>query len=83
VKAACPGYGADFLRIPCRNGRDIIPGQAMPQIPPDVMLTSQRFLMPAVICLMAVIAAVFYVRTAQDDVDRYPRCFIEDCSHLN
>lgn len=52
-------------------------------MPPDATPKSQRYLMPVVICLMAVIAAVFYVRSAQDDVDRYPRCFIEDCSHLN
>ncbi|WP_158808843.1 hypothetical protein [Beijerinckia sp. L45] len=55
----------------------------MPQTPANPIPVSSRFLMPAVICLMFVIAAVFYVRTAQDDVDRYPRCFIEDCGHLN
>jgi hypothetical protein len=42
-----------------------------------------RFVMPVAITLMVAIAAVFYFQTAKDDVDRYPSCFVANCSLVN
>jgi hypothetical protein len=40
------------------------------------------FLVPAFLAVMLAISAIFYAQNAKDDVDRYPTCFIHDCTQV-